>query len=226
MRKRLGVEIEAGGRRLVLVELFPSELLKAVKSSQGEPSEGAAELEIAVEGLRLSLRRIDDQPVGYIELMGGLIDKRLKLRHINAGIDAWKQVHQPTEAEIEAVLSQMVVAEDAEGETYTVTLPPAALVEGAVPRSITFREQTTAGVKAAARAGDAHKSMMGRALAMSIAVLRLSLITVDGKEVSNLGAADWDDLFSVRETQLLYAAWQSVHGGTPAGGLKPISGIA
>ena len=231
-KRRAAYEIHVAGTEVVLAELLPSELLAVVKAVQGELSPTAADMEIPLEGIRRSIRRIGGQPVSYADLAGGLLKTRFRhYRDTRILTDAWGRIHNPGDGEAGDLLDTMVITDAGSAEIYTVTLPgfrPSPESEAAATRVVVFREQDVESVKVAARAADAFKSALGRALSVVMAAMRRSLVSVDGKTLTDVDAAGWDELFSVRETMLLSVAWESVHGGLAGGspgGLKPVSGI-
>lgn len=215
---RRAFELTVGAVAYHLAELTPDELLLCLKAG-GTDTPTAAELAVALEGLRMSLRRVGDGAVSYAGLQGpGLTAAVPRTRHINQLVLAWRQLHLPTDEELAAARASLSVSDDGQRELYTVTLPGGP--------AVTFREQRVGELLAAARVGDRERSPGARTFAQGLASLRASITAIDGAPPGDL-AARWP--FGAKATYLLARVWDDVHLGQAEevlevlGGVKPVA---
>jgi len=97
-------EIELPGqKKVVLVELKPSQLQQAMQLGGGPTGNSLA---TAMEGLRLSIREIDGRKVGYNDLAGERLDDAFRTRDVMLLVGVWNEMHFPSEEEAKAILGK------------------------------------------------------------------------------------------------------------------------
>lgn len=101
--KRPAYDVVLGERKIVMVELKPSEVRKAMQLAGVTKNAAVQEFDTALEGLRLAIREVDDQHVSYDDLTGTGWDGFFSTKETLALTTVWKKLHIPTEAEMEAV---------------------------------------------------------------------------------------------------------------------------
>ena len=209
------------GRDVELVELAPDEVLKAMRLAP-EASPGARGFAVALEGLRLSVRKVAGVSVSFEDLVGNGWKSQFKVRETIALQAAWNQIHLPTEDQVDAAREGMEVSAGSGGDLYTVTLDGLA---------VTFAELDVDQVQSSLRAGDRERSHAARQFAVALEGLRRAVRSLGGAPVSaeDLAGTKWSNRFTTRQTFLLARLWDEVHVGTPeendaAGGLRAVSG--
>ena len=223
-KKQRAYPVTVSGLDVLVVELTPSQLTTAMKNA-GVKATGIA---VTREALRMSIKEIEGVEVKYADLAGAGWRKHLPRTRYTMGLArAFNQIHLPDDDETEAVVATMAVEVNAEDvELWTVTLPGG--------RAVVLAEVTDDTVAAAMQAAEkASKSIAAQSILATIGNVRKSLHSIDGKRISpdDSKGKKWDQLFSVRETYLLGAAWNEIHigdveGSVTGGEAKPLSGIA
>jgi len=183
-------EVQLRDVTVVMRLLTPGEVLQAMKAGGESGTAQNSEL------LAMSIVEVDGQQVRYADLADGGLKRHLpRTRHYMSAVRAWTQVHQPTEAQIDAVLDSTEPELDGDGERWTATLPDG--------RAVTLRELEPGSVENALKqAQKSAKSKSAAEWAGTIETLRAAVHTVNGEPVDT---DNWDALFSVRETWLLKA---------------------
>jgi len=197
-RSAIEWQLPAGGPRIVLAELAPTEVLTAMRSAGR-----VGPAEVRLECVRHSLREVDGRKVAYLDVAGGRLAQLLpRTRHQAAALRCWAQQHEPTADEIDAVRASARVEIGADGERWTVTLPG--------DREATLAERDLATVGRAmdrARAGTRAESVAQ--LQTLLEGLRDSVVELDGRAADLSGRGI--DALSVRECLLLGVAWEELH---------------
>lgn len=222
MRKAYNVVLR-DDLKVVLAELTPHECLMAYKRAGGGGEVIQRALAAASEMLRMSIRAVNGEPVDdnvlEVEGVAAYVPRprdRNKLRRVVGDI------HSPTAEQLEEARRTVVVEDDGETETWTVTLPDG--------RRVVLGEiaETTMG-EALAAAQKGSKSAVAVELLTAIESLRRSIRSVDGTTV-DLAGNRWSDVFSMAETRLLGELFAEMHGiddeEPVVGEAKPVSGTA
>ncbi len=204
-RRAWEVRLGADGPTVVLAELRPSEMVKALRAA----GRNADDFALRLEFVRHSLRRVGEREVGYPDVAGRHLLRHLpRTRHLLAAMNAWSRLHEPSTEALDALRASMSCEVDEDGvERWHLVLP-----EG---RSVVLAEQpveSVGDVLAAAR--EAASGSAARAFGSALEAIRRSVVSVDGQPVdsASLDGAGWDRMFSVPETLLLAHAWAEIHG--------------
>jgi hypothetical protein len=103
-KKRKAVEaVLPDGRSVVVAELGLGEVKHAMQLASREKAEQARALETAVQGLRLSIRKIGDRSVTYSDLEGVKFEEFFDVRETMLLADVWNDIHLPTDEQRDSV---------------------------------------------------------------------------------------------------------------------------
>lgn len=103
MHTNRAYEVALGDRKVVFVELDTGGLRQAMQIGGREKVEAARNLEVALAGLRLSVREVDGRRVGYDDLIGPKWDALFSVRETMLLAKCWNQVHMPEDQELDSV---------------------------------------------------------------------------------------------------------------------------
>jgi len=193
---RAAVEVSLrGGPTVVLADLTATEVATAAGAA-GRNSKVAevVAMDIAAEGVRMSLRKVDGADVSYIDVAGDLFKERVpRTRHRLQLSRVWGDRHAPTEAQAEAFKATIEVEDGPAGEIWRATLPDGRKVAMTEPSDLTVREV----MEATARG----KNEMAGAIAAG----RAHVFEVGGQAVQpdSLKGKAWDQHFSAVDTVLV-----------------------
>lgn len=207
------VTLQASRIDLVLAELRPSELLLALRSSGDDESVTYRGIKVGVEGLRYSIRKVNDEDVRYSDLTGtGWRTYFPRTRQAFALVGAWTQVHMPTSDDLRKIKDSMSPEVDGLVELWTVTLPKQ--FEEQEPRVVVMEEGDLETVGEALRVAEAaSRAASAVGFASTLESLRRSIRTLDGSPIDLKKDSGFDALFSVRDVFLLGAVWDEIHQG-------------
>lgn len=209
------------GVEVLLAETRPFELVNAARLAGNDDSEGVGGLKMTRRALQLGIREVNGRKVTYGDLEEW--EKVFVRTRVTMALhNHWTKLHMPTREEREAAIASMSVEVSGTGELWHVTLPGG--------RTATLAEVPTATVEAAIRAAESGaRSRAAQGILGAIENVRRSLRALDGSPVveSELTEQAWDQRISVKETFLLSAAWEEIHGSAEVdvGEALPVSGI-
>lgn len=217
------VRIPSEGIEVILVELAPHDLMKAMRLAGNDTSETVAGLKVTHEALRMSIRESGGKAVTYSDLRGAGWDKHFpRTRHLMKLSDVWTRVHMPSSSQEMVFTASVGTAIDSDGEVWTATLPDG--------RSVAMREQHYTKVQDVMRqAEQASRAKTAQALQSTIDSCRACLVTIDGAPVPDLEGTAWDNHFSTIDTFLMGSLWALIHTGDSEGDIevgeaRPVSG--
>ena len=225
------------GTDVVLVDITPTELIKAAKEVGASAESGVAGIKVTRAALCQSIVKVGAKVVGYSDLTGKGISRYVpRTRDVMQLAKVFTARHSPTEDEAAAVMAS-VVCEASDEPRWLAVLPGVkadnqpsadAVAWAREPRTIVFAEVDPETVEAAlAEAMLSAKSETARGLQGLISGCGRSIRSVDGVPVNRdtLKGAGWDALFSVKETHLLGSVYSYIHGtdGEPVGEVRPVS---
>ena len=210
------------GTDVVLVDITPTELIKAAKEVGASAESGVAGIKVTRAALCQSIVKVGAKVVGYSDLTGKGISRYVpRTRDVMQLAKVFTARHSPTEDEAASVMAS-VVCEASDEPRWLAVLP------GDKPRTIVFAEVDPETVEAAlAEAVLSAKSETARGLQGLISGCGRSIRSVDGVPVNRdtLKGTGWDALFSVKDTHLLGSVYSYIHGtdGEPLGEVRPVS---
>lgn len=208
---RNGYEVTLGGRAVHLVELTVAEMLVANGAGgtgTGEDATFAAKL----AALQMAVRQVDGAAVSFTTLQGRAWDARFSLGQTLGLMSVFDQVHAATADEVAAVANAAVVTEGADGTTTAVKVGGKSVVLGVLP---------AARFQAALAHAAKQTGALGRQYMTILDGVRRSIVSLDGAAPEWAGdwVAAWP--FTPKETTILGAIWQELHGLTGAESDRP-----
>lgn len=215
------VTLDGGtGPTVVLAELTPSQVLIAAKLVGREASATARGMKLAWNGVRSAVREVDGEKVKPGE------SPRVVTRvpWLNQLAEAWTKIHVPTAEQFSAAVGCMSAVVGPDGERWRLTLPDGRLVEMAeVGPDTVAAAISEAELSAGSEAAQAFVGLMsGPARAIrSVNGVPMSLADFRGKGADVWKG--WDATFSVRDTYLLGAAFNQIHGSIGLGEVTPVA---
>ena len=211
------------GRDVELVEITPNEFLLAAKDAGAEVVGAVRGPKVMRSALRFSVRKVGEEAVNYSTLDAAGMKRLIpRTRDVIALEAVCAQIHTPSETVAAGVIASMACEAGEDAETWTAVLP------GEKPRTVVFAEVSPSTVEDALReAALSAKSEAAQGFQSIISGCARSIVGVDGVPVGRdaLKGKGWDSFFSVKETYLLGAVYDEIHGtgGTQLGEVKPVS---
>ena len=103
-KKRKAFEVGLpGSRSVVLVELKTGEVRQAMELAGKIKVDDARQFETSLQGLRLSIRKIDGRDVKYEDLIGEKFDDEFSVAEATLLARAWSKIHLPNEDEVDGL---------------------------------------------------------------------------------------------------------------------------
>jgi len=220
------------GRDVELVEITPNEFLLAAKDAGAEVAGAVRGPKVMRAALRFSVRKVGEEAANFSVLDAAGMKRLIpRTRDVIALEAVCAQIHTPSEDVAAGVIASMSCTSGEDAETWTAVLP----VDGVGPdgkalpgRVVVFSEVAPSTVEDALReAALSAKSEAAQGFQSIISGCSRSIVSVDGVPVGRdaLKGKGWDSFFSVKETYLLGAVYDEIHGtgGTQLGEVKPVS---
>jgi hypothetical protein len=217
------VALDGGaGPVVVLAELTPSQMLLAGKLVGREPSIQARGMKLAWNGVKMGVKAVDGVTLKPTDPPHRVVTRSAWLNQLS---DAWSQIHTPKAEEVEAVVDGLAPSVGPEGERWAVTLPDGRVVVMAEIEPDTVAAAISeAEMSANSEAAQIFQGMISgpaRAIRSVAGVPKAFADFRSGKGPETWKG--WDGHFSVRETYLLGAAFNKIHGSTGLGEVTPVA---
>lgn len=209
---RRGYAVTLGARTIDLAELTVGEVLKA-QAAGGATDGGDAAFAAKLAALRMAVRAIDSKALGFVDLSGKRWDALFNIGQTVGLMTVLDEIHGATAEEVEQVANAAVVTETGDTSTTAVTLPSGAVVVLSVLPSARFQAALATAAKQAAPLARQYMTVLDG--------VRRSIVTIDGQTPEWVG--DWVGAwpFSPKETAILGAIWQELHGLTASDADRP-----
>jgi hypothetical protein len=198
--KQRGSRVEINGHTIEIVSCLPTDLVDAYKAG-GDSVGGNLDL------LARALRKVDGQPVNYLQARMQIPSLFPRTRHQTAMLRVLDGLHAYTEDEAERVLGSREPSESSAGYSEVVTLPDGRKVR------IQEIELRTVGAMLKSAQKTSKVSEEARNLSAMLDCLRKSIIEINGQAVhrEDLEGVRWNERFTVADTMVLYMAWSAMH---------------
>jgi hypothetical protein len=95
------------GRKVVLVELTAGEMRKAMQLAGNDKNPDARAFGQTLEGLRMSVRSVDERSVSYMDLQGDKWDDFFSMRETTTLSQVFGRLHTGEEGEADAVVGNL-----------------------------------------------------------------------------------------------------------------------
>lgn len=169
---RVGYTVAIGPRSVDMVELTVAEIVKCARGA-GLGSGVESTMAMKQLGLQMALRKVDGATVTFNDLDGARWDAHFNLGESLSLMAVFDQLHDATQADLDAVLTAATVTDGAGVVTTTVKVGAS---------TVALRPMGFASFRAAMAAGDKEPTPAAKDYVSGIATVRRSIVTVDGVE--------------------------------------------